>query len=132
MFPFAAIFVLAGIGKLFSIPSNPTHGLVLIIPGFILLIPSTIGLNRYDLNSRDKGMVLRIVAVRSTTTVTEIIQETNLDREFILETIKNALLVKQIYGSLDDDETFIRDVSARPKSVKDEQIGLDKMSLFGN
>ena len=132
MFPFAAFFVLAGIVQLFSNPNNPTHGLVLIIPGSILLIPSAVGLNRYDLNSRDKQMVLRIVAVRSTTTVTEIIQETNLDREFILETIKNALLVKLIYGSMDDDETFVRDVSARPKPVEDEQIGLDKMGLFGN
>jgi hypothetical protein len=39
-------------------------------------------------------------------------------------------MYRQIFGSIDDDETFIRDVSARPKPVGDEQIGLGQMSLF--
>ena len=130
--PFAIGFSIFGLVMLLANPSNPTNGLVFLIPGLILLIPSLEGLHRCRLNSRDRGKVLRIVAVRTETSVTELIQETDLDREFILETIKNAIQYKQIYGAIDDDETFVRDVSARRKEVKDEQIGLDKMSLFGN
>ena len=130
--PFAIGLSAFGVLMLLANPSNPTNGLVFLVPGSILLIPSLFGLHRYRLNSRDKGKVLRIVAVRTETSITELIHETDLDREFILETIKNAIQYKEIYGAIDDDETFVRDVSARDKEIRDEQIGLDKMSIFGN
>ena len=128
--PFAVILAVLGTILLLVYSANPTNGLVFPLPGAVLLIPSLIGYQRYRLNSRDKGKVLRMVGVRTSTTVTEVMQETGLEREFILETIKNAILCRQIFGTIDDEETFIRDVSARREEVRDEQIGLDKMSLF--
>ena len=132
LLPFVLFDIAAGFVLSIGVTSFAEIGPVMIVVGLVLLVPSLIGLRNERLNSRDKRKVLRIIRVQSSATVTDIMQETALDRELVVKTIKDAILYHQVYGALDNEETFVRDLSARPKEIEDERIGLNQTSLFGD
>lgn len=94
-------------------------GILMIVIG-IVLIPS----GRREINKRKK--VIEIVAVRKQITISEISQETGLDREYIRQLLTNLLIAHALFGYIEDD-LFVRDTTGRPRYGQG-QMGLGGLS----
>ena len=92
-------------------------GILMILVG-VGLVPGA----RTEMNKRRK--VVEIVSVRKQVTISEISQETGLDREYILDLLTKLLVAHFIFGYIEDD-LFVRDTSGR------RPIYGGRMGMFG-
>ena len=123
-------FILAVMGFVFSffdLPGDDIFSLVsqIMLYGGILMIVLGIALvpsARTETNKRKS--VIEIVAVRKQVTISEISQETGLDREYIRQLLTNLLIAHALFGYIEDD-LFVRDTSGRPR------FSGGQMGLFG-
>ena len=98
-------FVFPNFDPIFEILSS-----VLFFGGILLLI---IGILLYPSIRRNTAIIrsiLEIAAVRKEVTISEISQETGLDREFVRKIITQYLVSGFLFGYLEDD-LFVRDTA---------------------
>jgi hypothetical protein len=73
--------------------------------------------------SRQIRSILEIVAVRKQVSISDISEETGLDREYIRKIITNMLIAHALFGYLEDD-LFVRDTAGRPSIYYRRPFGL--------
>ncbi|MHA1864662.1 MAG: hypothetical protein ACTSWA_12900 [Candidatus Thorarchaeota archaeon] len=126
MFGFMALFmglmftfIFPNFDPMFEIISSVTlyGGILLVIVG-IALIP---GVRR---NSAITRSIIEIAAVRKEVTISEISQETGLDREYVREILTKYLMGGVLFGYIEGD-LFVRDTAGRPR------YGQGQMGLGG-
>ncbi len=102
-------FIFPNFDPIFEIVSAVTlyGGILLVILG-IALLP---GVRRTNAITRS---ILEIAAVRKEVTISEISQETGLDREYVRETITKYLMSGYLFGYIEGD-LFVRDTAGRPR-----------------
>ena len=104
-------FVLSPAIPMFDIFSLVTQimsvmGIIMVAAG-LALVPGA----RAEMSKRKK--VIEIVGVRKQVTITELSQETGLDREYIRQLLTKLLVGYAIFGYIEDD-LFVRDTSGSP------------------
>lgn len=122
MFGFIALFM----GLLFtftfpnSIPMFDIFSSVLLYGGVLLVIVGIALLPGVRRSTAIVRSILEIAAVRKEVTISEISQETGLDREYIREVLTQHLMRGFLFGYIEGD-LFVRDTGGRPRR---EQRGL--------
>lgn len=94
-------------------------GILLTIIG-IALVPSA------RRNANKTKRIIEIAAVRKEVTISEISQETGLDREYVREALTKHLMNGFLFGYIEDD-LFVRDTGGRPRH-RGGQMGLGGFS----
>ena len=107
--------------------------IVLIIGNTILLIGVIMifaGIAYFPSGKRESKQIrsiVEIVAVRKQVSISDISEETGLDREYMRKIITNMLVAHALYGYLEDD-LFVRDTAGRPPIYYSRQVGLSGVS----
>jgi len=118
MFGFMALFmglmftfIFPNFDPIFEIISAVTlyGGILLVILG-TALVP---GVRRTNAMTKS---IIEIAAVRKEVTISEISQETGLDREYVRETLTKYLMSGLLFGYIEGD-LFVRDTAGRPRPV---------------
>ncbi len=124
MFGFMAVVI--GLMLVFIIPSfDPIFetiswvslygGILLLIIG-LAMIP---GVRRETIKTKS---IIEIAAVRKEVTISEISQETSLDREYVREVLTKYLMSGFLFGYIEDD-LFVRDTAGRPRHYGRGRMG---------
>ena len=114
-------FIFPNFDPIFEIVSAVTlyGGILLVILG-IALVP---GVRRTTAMTRS---IIEIAAVRKEVTISEISQETGLDREYIRKILTQHLISRFLFGYIEGD-LFVRDTAGRPR-FSGRQMGLSGVS----
>lgn len=90
-------------------------GILLLIIG-LAMIP---GVRRETIKTKS---IIEIAAVRKEVTISEISQETGLDREYVREVLTKYLMSGFLFGYIEDD-LFVRDTAGRPRHYGRGRMG---------
>ena len=108
-------FIFPNFDPIFEIISAVTlyGGILLVILG-IALVP---GVRRTTAITRS---IIEIAAVRKEVTISEISQETGLDREYIRKILTQHLISGFLFGYIEGD-LFVRDTTGRPRNPRGQR-----------
>jgi len=90
-------------------------GILLIIIG-LGLVP---GVRRETIKTKS---IIEIAAVRKEVSISELSQETGLDREYVREVLTKYLMSGFLFGYIEDD-LFVRDTAGRPRHYGRGRMG---------
>ncbi len=128
MFGFMALFM--GLMFTFIFPNfDPMFEIlsaVLLYGGILLLFIGIALIPGVRRNTKMTRSIIEIAAVRKEVTISEISQETGLDREYVREVLTKYLMSGFIFGYIEDD-LFVRDTAGKSRYSR-RQMGLEGFS----
>jgi hypothetical protein len=110
-----------------DIPIMNLIGNIILLIGVIMIFAGIAYYPSGKQESKQIRSIVEIVAVRKQVSISDISEETGLDREYIRKIITNMLIAHALFGYLEDD-LFVRDTAGRPLIYYGRHVGLSDVS----